>query len=155
MSNKIEVMVNYAYQFIKTPYIWGGAYPTGYDCSGFIQEILASVGWDLPGDQTAQALFDAYKTKWPLKIDKGSLLFFGKDHQSISHVSLAIDEEHMIESGGGNSKTTSIDVAKKQNAFIRIRPIANRSDLILGLYPSKEYLYARYKRHQISTQTML
>ena len=35
-SNSI---VNYAYQFLGTPYVWGGTTPGGFDCSGFTSYV--------------------------------------------------------------------------------------------------------------------
>ena len=36
----------------------------------------------------------------------------------------------MIEAGGGGSRVTDLENAIKYNAFVRVRPIARRSDLV-------------------------
>ena len=36
-------IVNYAYQFIGVPYVWGGTTPDGWDCSGFTSYIYRNV----------------------------------------------------------------------------------------------------------------
>jgi peptidoglycan hydrolase CwlO-like protein len=36
-------IVNYAYQFIGVPYVWGGTTPNGWDCSGFTSYIYRNV----------------------------------------------------------------------------------------------------------------
>ena len=33
-------IINYAYELIGTPYLWGGKTAFGYDCSGFVQTLL-------------------------------------------------------------------------------------------------------------------
>jgi cell wall-associated NlpC family hydrolase len=139
IEDKIEVMVNYACEFIKVPYIWGGDDFSGLDCSGFCQECLASVGWDLFGDQTAQALYNLLSLEWEAisVIKRGSLVFFGSSQSSIKHVAIMYDKHHMIEAGGGDRTTTSVDSAIKRNAFVRIRPITNRKDFIAALYPKE------------------
>lgn len=133
----IELLLDYAFHFIGLPYRWGGDDPiNGYDCSGFVQECLASVGMDPPGDQTAQALHDHFlvssATSDPVP---GSLAFFGKDASRITHVAIVLDSKSMIEAGGGGSKTVSLEAAAAQNAFIRVRPIASRKDLVAILRP--------------------
>lgn len=138
-GNLVKILYDYAMQFVGTPYRWGGDDPIdGYDCSGFVQELLSSVGHDPKGDQTAQALFDYFnamgRAEWNVhKI--GALAFFGKDPTHISHVAMLLDEYRMIEAGGGGSQTTNRAEAAAQNAYIRIRPISNRSDLVAVLRP--------------------
>lgn len=133
----VDLMLDYAFQFIGLPYRWGGDDPIhGFDCSGFVQECLSSVGMDPPGDQTAQALHDHFvgtsASNVPLP---GSLAFFGKDVSRITHVALILDSKSMIEAGGGGSKTVSLEAAASQNAFIRVRPINSRRDLVALLFP--------------------
>ena len=39
-----ELMIEYSKTFIGKPYRWGGEGVLGFDCSGFIQEVLRCVG---------------------------------------------------------------------------------------------------------------
>lgn len=140
--SRLSIVLSYTKSFVGMPYIWGGSHPCqGYDCSGFVQEILASVGFDPKGDQTAQTLFDHFEgiASGVIPIGKpeaGAVLFFGSSPTKITHVSMAIDELHMIEAGGGGSTTLTIKDAVKQNAFIRVRPISNRKDLMACFLPT-------------------
>lgn len=120
--------IDYGIKFIGIKYTWGGdSAEEGYDCSGFIQELLASQGIDPRGDQTAQALYDIFIHKNPyVNIQtprRGYILFFGKSISQISHVSMAIDDKLMLEAGGEGRTPTS-------KGMVRVRPIANRSDLV-------------------------
>tara|TARA_B100000131_G_C18105345_1_gene607557 strand:+ start:289 stop:711 length:423 start_codon:yes stop_codon:yes gene_type:complete len=131
---RVELMLNYAKSFIGTPYVWGANGGGAFDCSGYVQEVLSCIGLDPKGDQTAQKLYDFFiKKSRGSGIQKGSLLFWGKNVKSISHVSIALDFYHHIESGGGNSRTKTVADALTQNAMVRIRPISKRSDLISAI----------------------
>jgi len=123
--------------FLNIQYNWGGSNPmTGYDCSGFVQELLAIIGVDPPEDQTAQALYDAfYLTSTFSARETGALCFYGKSKKEISHIAMMFDEKCVIEAGGGNSKTIDVYAAKKQNAYIRLRPYDRRKDLVAVILP--------------------
>lgn len=136
----MHLLVNYALRFVGTPYKWGGSNPIeGMDCSGFVQELLMSAGVDPKGDQTAQGLFDYFsKTGDWNKYLAGSLAFFGESVTKITHVGFCLDEYRMIEAGGGDHLTlTPLDAAKK-NAFIRVRLINSRKDLVAVIRPRYE-----------------
>lgn len=112
----------------------------GYDCSGFVQELLASVGEDPSGDQTAHSLYKHFKRYGKESSpESGCLAFFGS-HERIGHVTFCIDRFRMIEAGGGGSKVKTREDAALKNAYIRIRPISNRSDLVAIIKPEYDFL---------------
>lgn len=49
-----QQIVDIARQYIGTPYVYGGATPAGFDCSGFTQYVYAQVGISLPRSSSAQ-----------------------------------------------------------------------------------------------------
>jgi len=129
-----EILKTYALSFVGLPYLWGGDTPMkGFDCSGFVLEILRSQGLWGKEDSTSQNLFWYFVNLGPTYLTQvpefGSLLFFGSDAKGISHVTMALNQTTMLEAGGGDSTVIDRETAVKKAAFIRVRPIANRADL--------------------------
>jgi cell wall-associated NlpC family hydrolase len=137
---EIEIAIRYAWQLVGAPYVWGGETPQGFDCSGFVQEILASVGLDPPGDQTANAFLDIARVKWfPISTpERGAVCFYGKNGRA-SHIAFCPALGYIIEAGGGGSRTLTPADAAKHGAFVRVRPYNARKDLI-GIFSPFEAL---------------
>ena len=129
---KIEIMVDYATRLIGAPYLWGGNGPH-FDCSGFVQEVLASVGIDPRDDQTAQALYNHFEKFAEETLTRGSLLFYGASRDKITHVAIHLGEGCMIEAGGGDSSTTTLERANEQGAMVRIRPLRKNYVAVLDI----------------------
>jgi peptidoglycan DL-endopeptidase CwlO len=75
-------VVGIAMQYLGTPYVYGGASPSGFDCSGFIMYVFAQVGVSLPHNAAAQ-----YGVGTPVdrsQLQPGDLVFFnGLGHAGI------------------------------------------------------------------------
>ena len=130
--------INYCKQFLGRPYIWGADGLDAFDCSGFAQVALGRLGLDPPGDQTANGLYKHFSD--PVRgtpvntADCGCLVFYGKPAR-VGHVGVCIDATNMIEAGGGDSETTTVEMARRQDAKVRIRPIVRRSDIVAIIRP--------------------
>lgn len=132
---KRETFIHAALSFLNIPYIWGGDDFSGLDCSGLAQELLAILGLDPQGDQTAHALYLHFqKSGIEGVIETGSLVFYGTK-EKVTHVGLILDGDIMIEAGGGGSRTTDAKAAAQQNAFVRLRPFSRRKDLVAIIQP--------------------
>lgn len=131
MIDRRDLAIRYAWRLLGAPYIWGGSSPQGFDCSGLLQEILSAVGLDPAGDQTANDLLQHARKNWKPAAAPvaGAVAWFGSDGRA-THIALLIDPETILEAGGGGSKTTSPQAAAQQAAFVRLRPLHRRKDLI-------------------------
>jgi cell wall-associated NlpC family hydrolase len=80
-----------AMKYLGVPYVWGGASPAGFDCSGLVQYCYAQVGVQMP--RVAQ---DQYNVGARIPADRtdllqpGDLVFFGYDGDAsqIHHVGI-------------------------------------------------------------------
>jgi len=120
---KREKALKIAWHFLGTFYTWGGDDPSGFDCSGFICEILQSTEIiDHKSDYTARSLYEKFKHRSVAEAKEGVLVFYYHPNKGIFHVEMCLDEESMIGASGGSSKTLTKADAIKHNAFIKIRP---------------------------------
>jgi peptidoglycan DL-endopeptidase CwlO len=75
-------VVGVAMQYLGTPYVWGGASPGGFDCSGFIQYVYNQVGVSLPHHAASQFGYGTPVSREQL--EPGDLVFFdGLGHAGI------------------------------------------------------------------------
>ncbi|MGE5354904.1 MAG: NlpC/P60 family protein [Deltaproteobacteria bacterium] len=99
-------LINDSYQFLGSPYLWGGTSSKGMDCSGFTKTVFFINGFIIPRDASQQV-----KVGDPVKLDEafsqllsGDLLFFGNkrpdNSDSITHVGIYLGEGRFIHSSG-------------------------------------------------------
>jgi cell wall-associated NlpC family hydrolase len=73
-----------ATRYLGVPYVWGGASPSGFDCSGLVMYVYAQLGISLPHYTVSQ--WNATVPVSMSQIEPGDLLFF--DH--LGHVGIYI-----------------------------------------------------------------
>ena len=103
--------VETALAYIGIPYVWGGATPAGFDCSGLVMYVFAQQGVTLPHYSGYQFL---QGQKIPLSaIQANDVVFFGSP---VHHVGLYAGGGYFIE-------------APHTGAFVRISKLAGRGDI--------------------------
>lgn len=107
-SAKGQQVVEYAKQFIGTPYVWGGTnLHHGVDCSGFTYAVMKNFGVNL-----SRSSHDQFKNG--PEIDKGNLqtgdlVFFSNGGaKNIQHVGIYIGNGQFIHSASPNNKGVTI-----------------------------------------------
>lgn len=124
----MKINIELAKKYLGRPYVWGGNCEAegGYDCSGFVFQVLHQSGFNVNRD-TAQGYYNTFSKYEVSKknIATGDLLFFGKSKKSITHIAIALDPITMIESIGGKNNTI-----KNKGKGVSISNITRRKDLV-------------------------
>jgi cell wall-associated NlpC family hydrolase len=75
-------VVSIAMRYLGVPYQWGGASPSGFDCSGFVMYVYAQVGVSLPHNAAMQYGYGSAVSRENLQA--GDIVFFnGLGHDGI------------------------------------------------------------------------
>jgi cell wall-associated NlpC family hydrolase len=77
-------VVGIAIQYLGVPYVWGGASPSGFDCSGFVSYVYSQMGVSLPHHAASQ--FSAGSPVSREALEPGDLVFFN----GLGHVGIYI-----------------------------------------------------------------
>jgi cell wall-associated NlpC family hydrolase len=92
-------LVEHAFVYLNSPYLWGGRSPFGIDCSGFTQLVYKLCGIALPRDawqqaETGSALSFIEEAK------EGDLAFFDNKEGKIIHVGILLNNNQIIHASG-------------------------------------------------------
>jgi hypothetical protein len=103
-----QQVVDYATQFIGTPYVYGGTSLTnGVDCSGFTSSVMKKFGIHL-SRRSSDQLQDGTKVS-KSELEAGDLVFFNTSGSGISHVGIYIGDGKFIHSATARGEGVKID----------------------------------------------
>ena len=102
---RIEAMIDYAEARLGLPYIWGGAGPMGFDCSGLALQAVYAGGRVVPGldtnlhvgadFRTTHYLYESDLPHVPLaERRRGDLVFYGSP---ITHMAIYVGHDRILE----------------------------------------------------------
>jgi len=104
-----QAIVNKAKQYLGVPYVYGGASPSGFDCSGLVYYVLKSLGYSpyrTPADQYSQGTYVSKANLQP-----GDIVFFHGTYTSgISHVGIYAGNGQFIHAPNSRSVVSYADL---------------------------------------------
>lgn len=97
LASRPGIVISTAMKYLGVPYVWGGASPRGFDCSGLVLYCYAKVGISLPHSSRMQYNYGTHVSRSQLK--PGDLVFF---YNPIHHVGIYIGNGNMINATGNH-----------------------------------------------------
>ena len=94
-----DSIIEVAYNFLNSPYLWGGKTPFGIDCSGFTQMVYKLCGYKLLRDASQQAT-QGDVLSFIEESEAGDLAFFDNDEGIITHVGIIMNDNYIIHAHG-------------------------------------------------------
>jgi len=94
-----EELIETAFLYLNSPYLWGGKTPLGIDCSGFTQMVYKLNGYKLLRDASQQAT-QGEALSFIEESKPGDLAFFDNDEGLIIHVGIIMKDNYIIHSHG-------------------------------------------------------
>ena len=103
-------------EYLNIPYVWGGTSKRGFDCSGFVQNVMyQALGIMLPRTSYEQSNVGESVEKDELKF--GDLIFFDTMNKGrVSHVGIYLSDGYFAHSG---SKTGVIVASLNSDFYAR------------------------------------
>ena len=94
-----EEILQKAYVYLNTPYLWGGKTPFGIDCSGFTQMVYKLCGYKLLRNANEQAT-QGEVLSFIEESEPGDLAFFDNEEGEIIHVGIILNNYNIIHAHG-------------------------------------------------------
>jgi cell wall-associated NlpC family hydrolase len=91
-AQRYSGVVAIAMRYLGVPYVWGGASPAGFDCSGLVMYVYAQVGISLPHYTVAQWDYSDSVTVPRGDLQPGDLVFFA----GLGHVGIYVGNGQFI-----------------------------------------------------------
>lgn len=105
-ASKVSSIIKTAKAYMGTPYVFGGATPKGFDCSGYLQYVFQKQGIAIP--RTADEQYKlGLRTKSAKELVPGDLVFFETYEKGASHCGIYLGKGEFIHAS--TSKGVRID----------------------------------------------
>jgi len=92
-------LIETAFLYMNSPYLWGGRTPFGIDCSGFVQMVYKLNGFRLLRDASQQAT-QGEALSFIEESEPGDLAFFDNEEGRIIHVGIIMEDNYIIHAHG-------------------------------------------------------
>ena len=116
-------IVSIAYSFLGYPYVYGGASPSGFDCSGFVQYVYSRVGKSVSRSSSTQA-YDGVGIDYS-QAQPGDILSWGHGGM-VTHSAIYVGNGQMIHAMNSNSGVilSPVNGWTNQDVLMAVRRVA-------------------------------
>lgn len=105
---------------IGTRYRFGGTTPTGgFDCSGFVRFVLASLSLTLPRTAAQQADIGAKVPKDTTRLRPGDLLTFGRGSR-VTHIGIYVGNGRYVHASPTAGRVIETSLERTQSPLVKI-----------------------------------
>ncbi|MCM3240438.1 LysM peptidoglycan-binding domain-containing protein [Heyndrickxia oleronia] len=102
-----QKLIDVAKKYLGTPYVWAGADPAGFDCSGYIYYAFNQAGVQIPRTSSEGYYGRSYYVNTP---QLGDLVFFADTYKKgISHLGIYIGNNQFIHASDNGVQISSLD----------------------------------------------
>jgi cell wall-associated NlpC family hydrolase len=112
-----ERVARIAHRYLGAPYAYGGATPSGFDCSGFVMFVYSKIGIDLPHHAASQYGYGR-AVEYP-ELKAGDLVFF----YGLGHVGLYVGKGLFIDAPQSGDVVRKKPLAERRHSFVGARRI--------------------------------
>ncbi|MBM7648397.1 LysM repeat protein [Bacillus ectoiniformans] len=116
-SFSVAKLISEAKSHMGTPYVWGGAVPSGFDCSGYIYYVFNQAGKKMPRTNSEGFYSRSFYVNNPVP---GDLVFFENTYKKgISHMGIYLGANQFIQASSSQGITiTSLDNPYFKQRFV-------------------------------------
>jgi len=114
---KVYRVAQTAKTYMGVPYLWGGASPSGFDCSGFVQYVMKKNG--IPISRTTATQYNEGIWVGKSSLKPGDLIFFSTYKPGPSHVGIYLGNNKFIHA----SSSEGVTITSLSNSYFAPRYI--------------------------------
>ena len=130
-------LFNFVYDWIGTPYRFGGGSKKGIDCSGFTKQLYSQV-FNLDIKRSSRDIFSMVSPVRKDELKEGDLVFFKIRSRSISHIGIYLGNDRFAHASSKGVAVSSLDDAYYSRYFYKGGRVLDAFKSELGFTASKE-----------------
>src|ERR1700742_3475278 len=130
-------LFNFVYDWIGTPYRFGGNSKKGIDCSAFTKELYTNV-FNLDIKRNSRDIFSMVSPVRKDELKEGDLVFFKIHSRSISHIGIYLGNDRFAHASSKGVAVSSLDDAYYSRYFYKGGRVLDAFKNELGFTASNE-----------------